>query len=88
VEEATRTHVGPAPSFRSVDAGRFARHAVGCATCALVASPLLNTPLTVDLSAWYAWRTVAVAAIVIGLSVWGFRNVLGTQSAFGSIADD
>ena len=61
------------------------RHGLlGCSVFAIVATALLNTPLTADLTRWYAWRTVTVAAIVIGLAVWGFRNVLGSQTAFAA----
>ncbi len=41
-----------------------------------------NGPWTLDLSRWYAWRSGFVIAIVAGLAFWGFRNVLGRQSAF------
>lgn len=45
--------------------------------------------LLADLSLWYAWQTFVAAAIVLGLSTWGFRNVLGRQTAFsGGVLDD
>jgi hypothetical protein len=62
------------------------RHGLlGCVVCTIVATALINTPITSDFSRWYAWRTMAVAAMVIGLSVWGFRNVLGRQTAFAQV---
>lgn len=61
------------------------RHGLlGCSVLAIVAAALLNTPLTADLSRWSAWRTLAVVALVIAFAVWGFRNVLGPQSAFAA----
>lgn len=36
---------------------------------------------TFDVSRWYAWRGWLSAALIAGLAVWGFRNVLGRQSA-------
>jgi hypothetical protein len=43
---------------------------------------LLLPPWTLDLARWFAWRQWAIMAIVVGLAVWGFRNVLGRQSIF------
>jgi len=43
-------------------------------------------PLTLDVSRWYAWRSWFVVTLVIGLAVWGFRNVLGKQSAFAAVS--
>jgi len=61
------------------------RHGLlGCSVLAIVATALLNTPLTADLTRWYAWRTVAVAMLVAGFALWGFRNVLGAQTAFAA----
>jgi serine/threonine-protein kinase len=49
----------------------------------LVAIVLLrDTPWTLALTRWYAWPTWFAAALIAGLMVWGFRNVLGRQSAF------
>ncbi len=43
---------------------------------------VLNTPLTYNVSHLYAWRTGVVVVMIAGLALWGFRNVLGRQSAF------
>jgi hypothetical protein len=45
-------------------------------------------PWTADMSRWYAWRGWLVAAAVAGLAFWGFRNVLGKQSALPAGALD
>jgi hypothetical protein len=47
-----------------------------------------NAPWTLDMSRWYAWRQWCVVAIIAALAVWGFRNVLGRQSAFPTGALD
>jgi hypothetical protein len=46
------------------------------------------TPLTYDVTRWYAWRTGVVVTLVAGLAFWGFRNLLGKQSAFPAGALD
>jgi hypothetical protein len=38
------------------------------------------------MSRWYAWRQFFVMALVVALAIWGFRNVLGKQTAFPSSA--
>jgi hypothetical protein len=43
-------------------------------------------PWTLDMSRWYAWRQWFVVAAIIALAVWGFRNVLGKQTAFPAAA--
>jgi serine/threonine-protein kinase len=45
-------------------------------------------PWTLDLSRWYAWRQFVVVGIIVALAFWGFRNVLGKQSAFPAGALD
>jgi len=37
------------------------------------------TPLTLDFSRWYAWRTGVVAALLLAIAVWGFRAVMGRR---------
>jgi len=54
----------------------------------LVGRVLSAAPLTLDVGRWYVWRSWFVVALVIGLALWGFRNVLGKQSAFPAGALD
>ena len=44
-----------------------------------VSSAHNNAPLTLDTSRWYVWQGAFVVALVLGLAIWGFRNVLGKQ---------
>jgi len=39
--------------------------------------PWRQTPVTSDLSAWYASKGLIVVALVQALAVWSFRNALG-----------
>jgi serine/threonine-protein kinase len=43
---------------------------------------LRDTPWTFALTRWYAWPTWFTMVLIFGLAFWGFRNVLGRQSAF------
>jgi serine/threonine-protein kinase len=45
---------------------------------------LAATPLTLDLSSWFANRTVASLALLVGMLVYGFYFSLGGKSMFGS----
>jgi hypothetical protein len=47
-----------------------------------------STPWTLDLAKWFAWRPILSVALIIGLALWGFRNVLGRQSAFPKLQLD
>jgi hypothetical protein len=47
------------------------------------AALLINSPLTTDLSAWYAGDRLASALTLAGLSVDGFIVSLGGQGLFG-----
>jgi len=38
-----------------------------------------STPLTLDFSRWYAWRTEVVAVLVLAMAVWGFRAAMGRR---------
>jgi hypothetical protein len=37
------------------------------------------TPLTLDFTRWYAWRTGVVAALLLAIAVWGFRAAMGRR---------
>ena len=37
------------------------------------------TPLTVDFSRWYAWRTGVIALLLAAIALWGFRSVMGRR---------
>ena len=59
-----------------------------CAIALLVANALKYTPVTIDVTRWYVWRTAFVVALIAALACWGFTNVLGRQSMFPSGALD
>ena len=46
------------------------------------------TPWTFDLAKWFAWRPMLSVILITGLALWGFRNVLGRQSAFPKLQLD
>lgn len=68
----------------------LARHGLlACAVFMLVNTAFLNAPVTYDVTRWYAARTLLSVGLAIGLAVWGFRNVLGQQTALpGGALDD
>jgi hypothetical protein len=45
---------------------------------------LRDTPWTLELMRWYAGPTSLSTALIAVLAFWGFRNVLGRQSAFSA----
>jgi hypothetical protein len=50
---------------------------------------LLEFPLTLDVSAWYAARALPVVAVVAGLALYGFRTSLAGKPLFGrSLLED
>jgi hypothetical protein len=59
----------------AVHVGVFAA-VVAAATSNLLA---YCTPLTLDFSRWYAWRTGVVAALLLAIAVWGFRAVMARR---------
>jgi hypothetical protein len=38
-----------------------------------------GTPLTLDFSRWYAWRTGVIAALLLAIAAWGFRALMGRR---------
>jgi len=62
--------------------------ALALAVAFVVFSLVELTPWTLDMSRWYAWRGGLTLAIIAALAFWGFRNVLGRQSAFPTGALD
>lgn len=58
-------------------------------TCVLIKNVVLRFPATLDLSRWYAGRSVLALSMVLALAIYGFRCALGRQAAFGGlIAED
>ncbi len=49
---------------------------------------LLESPLTVDVSAWYATRSLPVLLGIAALAVYGFRVSLAGKPAFGRLLED
>ena len=45
-------------------------------------------PWTFDLSKWFAWRPILATVVILAIALWGFRNVLGRQSAFPKLQLD
>jgi hypothetical protein len=81
--------LGSAAAFWLLLAGLIWKHGALALAVALFVSALMeHGPWTLDFSRWYAWRGVFVLTIVAALAFWGFRNVLGKQSAFPAGALD
>jgi len=47
---------------------------------------IVNLPLTLDFSRWYAGRSLFVLLIIVGLAFGGFWIALGSKSPFGTVA--
>jgi len=52
------------------------------AVAVFVANTMLNVPVTVDFSRWYAPYALMVPAFVLALAAWGFYTALGGQKLF------
>ena len=63
-----------------------ARVGVLAAVAAIGLSLLLTycTPLTLDFSRWYAWRTGVIAVLLLAIAVWGFRAAMGRRRIFSA----
>jgi len=44
---------------------------------------ILEVPLTLDLSAWFATRAVPVVLVLVGVAIYGFHTSLGGKPLFG-----
>ena len=45
---------------------------------------LITTPLTLDFSRWYAWRTGVVAVLLLAIAVWAFRAAMGRRKIWSA----
>jgi hypothetical protein len=55
-------------------------------TVMLVVAPLLvTTPSTLDVSRWYAGRSLVVVAAIVSLTIWAFWTSLGGRRASGFV---
>ena len=64
----------------------LARHGLlACAVFMVINTAFINTPVTYDVTRWYAARTLLPVGLAMGFAVWGFRNVLGRQAAFPGV---
>lgn len=43
-----------------------------------------TTPLTLDFSRWYAWRTGVIAICVLAIAVWAFRAAMGRRKIWSA----
>jgi eukaryotic-like serine/threonine-protein kinase len=50
---------------------------------------LIEVPITLDVTAWYASRAVPVVVVLVAVAIYGFRTSLGGKPMFGSsLLDD
>jgi hypothetical protein len=54
----------------------------------LVQQVLIAFPVALDASRWYFARGFVPVIIVLALAIYGFRNSLGSQPVFGSLAEE
>jgi serine/threonine-protein kinase len=52
---------------------------VAAMVAVIVSDIIAVTPLTLDFSRWYAWRTGAAALLLFAIAVWGFRAAMGRR---------
>jgi serine/threonine-protein kinase len=48
----------------------------------------ITTPLTLDFSRWYAWRTGMVWLLLLAVALWGFRAVMGRRRILSAAVFD
>ena len=56
---------------------------LACTVTLFVDRLLVTTPLTLDLSRWYAARGLFFVALILALAIWAFRVSLGGRPVFG-----
>jgi serine/threonine-protein kinase len=56
------------------------------AVAGLVGTLLRLSPITLDLSRWYAARSLFALAIIVAIALYGFRIALGKRPVFGLVA--
>jgi serine/threonine-protein kinase len=56
------------------------------AVAGLVGTVLRLSPITLDLSRWYAARSLFALAVVVAIALYGFRIALGKRPIFGLVA--
>jgi hypothetical protein len=78
---------GPAHNVKR-QAGTGRRGLLALAAGLSVNYVVRSTPWTLELAKKFAWRPILSVALIIGLALWGFRNVLGRQSAFPKLQLD
>ncbi len=79
---ATAVHPFPATLYAAAGYSLYVwvmiRFGILPLTLVILLSGLVGgTPLTSDLSTWYADKGLIVVALVLALAVWSFRNALG-----------
>ena len=65
---------------------RFGLLSLAFALCTF--NTLLYSPITWDLSRWYAGRGAAAVLVVMALALYGFRTSLGGRPLFGTTFED
>ena len=49
---------------------------------------LIEAPLTLDLSAWYAPRALPIVLAITGIACYGFRTALAGKPVLGRLLDE
>ena len=58
-----------------------------CGTAIFVLDVLGAFPMTLDLSRWYAGRSVAIMLFVLAMAAYGFKSALGNKALFADLLD-
>jgi hypothetical protein len=87
----SRVFIGPYPAIIATFAAGLTAGSVivlwrsgllALAVWLLVVTLLRDTPWTATLTGWAAWPMWFTTILLAALAFWGFRNVLGRQTAF------